>query len=97
MSGSDVDFGAIFIWSLVLVAFLMGMFLLVSHIKRWVKSPEPSIGTGFTLSDLRQLHKSGQMSDEEFDKAKARIIEAAQKASAKPVATRGGVESKLDR
>jgi uncharacterized membrane protein len=91
-----VDYGAIFIWSLVLVAFLIGMFLLVHQIKNWVKSPEASIGTGFTLSDLRQLHKSGQMSDEEFDKAKSRIIEAAQKASARPATTRGGVESKLD-
>lgn len=89
----------IVIWSLVLIAFLVGMFLLVGRIKHWL-SPSSDIadgGAGFTLSDLRELHRSGKMSDEEFDKAKTKIIEAAQKLHAKPASPRGGVESKLDR
>jgi len=43
--------------------------------------PDESSGVGFTLSDLRQLHKSGQMSDEEFERAKAKVVEAARRAS----------------
>jgi len=97
MNDSNVDYGAIFIWSLVLILFLIGMFLLVSRIKQWLKAPETTVGTGFTLSDLRQFHKSGQMTDEEFEKAKSRIIEAARKSVAKPAVSRSGVETKLDR
>ena len=38
-------------------------------------SPEESFkGEGFTLSDLRRLHQSGQMSDEEFERAKAQLL-----------------------
>src|SRR3712207_8783046 len=36
---------------------------------------------GFTLADLRQLHKSGQMTDEEFEKAKSKVVEAAKRAA----------------
>jgi hypothetical protein len=37
-------------------------------------------GVGFTIGDLRHLHKSGQLSDEEFQKAKEKIVAAHQAA-----------------
>jgi hypothetical protein len=40
-------------------------------------------GAGFTLGDLRQLHKSGKMTDEEFAKARDKVVAAAQKAAAR--------------
>ncbi len=36
---------------------------------------------GFTLGDLRTLHKSGRLSQEEFEKAKEKIVAAAQRAA----------------
>jgi len=44
----------------------------------------PGAGGGFTLSDLREMHRSGQMSDEEFEAAKSLIVSAvkAQQATA---------------
>ena len=36
---------------------------------------------GFTLGDLRQLHKNGQMTDEEFERAKAQLVSATKKAA----------------
>lgn len=91
--------GSIVIWSLVLIAVLIGMFLLVGRIKHWLHPPaEPTGGAGFTLSDLRQFHREGKMSDEEFEKAKSKIIDAAQKLHARPAVLRGQEsETKLDR
>lgn len=36
--------------------------------------------TGFTLADLRDLHRSGQISEEEFNRAKEKIVAAHQRA-----------------
>jgi hypothetical protein len=36
---------------------------------------------GFTLGDLRHLHKSGKISQEEFERAKVKIVEAAKRAA----------------
>ena len=69
-------------WMLVLLAFVVLGFVAVVQVKRWVSKPdEGSAGTGFTLSDLRALHRSGKMSAEEFEKAKAIIVDAAQRAA----------------
>jgi hypothetical protein len=70
----------IIIWSLVLIAVIVGAFVAVMLVKKWVNQPvESGLGAqaGFTLSDLRRLHKSGEISNEEFEKARARILVAA--------------------
>jgi Short C-terminal domain len=72
----------------ILVILIVGMYVAV-YVKKRLKEPDEPTGPGFTLSDLRQLHKSGQMSDEEFERAKAKIVVAAKTAAlrepAKPV------------
>jgi hypothetical protein len=66
--------------------------------RRLSQADEPAAPMGFTLSDLRQLHRSGQISDAEFARARDKIIEAAKKAAerqapaptgAAPLAQRG--------
>ncbi len=42
--------------------------------------------TGFTLGDLRQLLKSGKISNEEFERARAAVVAAAQRAAARDAA-----------
>lgn len=42
---------------------------------------------GFTLGDLRRMHRAGQLNDAEFAKAKDKIIEAAKKAAERPAPT----------
>ena len=52
-------------------------FVGVAVVKKWVNPPADSgLGAhaGFTLSDLRRLNKNGEISDQELEKAKARII-----------------------
>jgi uncharacterized membrane protein len=51
----------------ILVILIVGMYVAV-YVKKRLKEPDEPTGPGFTLSDLRQLYKSGQMSDEEFER-----------------------------
>lgn len=67
-------------WALVLVGVILLGFYAVVQVKRWVTKPDEHVGAGFTLSDLRALHRSGKMSTEEFEKAKLAIVAAAQRA-----------------
>jgi hypothetical protein len=85
---ADIPLDKILIASLVLIALVVVGLLVVSQVKKRLTSEEAEKGQpgGFTLSDLRELHKSGQMSDEEFDRAKKQIIDAAKRASAREAA-----------
>jgi hypothetical protein len=65
----------------VLLVLVVGLFVIVWWVRRRLSPHEDFHGEGFTLGDLRRLHKSGQLSDEEFEKAKAGMIAAAQAAA----------------
>jgi hypothetical protein len=74
---------AIFRIALVLVS-LMGVcivcLVVALWMRKWVKDSGPiRPNMGFTLSDLRQMHKSGQITAEEFEKAKEKILAAARR------------------
>jgi hypothetical protein len=68
----------VFGWSLVLIALLVGGFFGIARLRQWLKSDDadasPGPGGGFTLSDLRQLHKQGKMTDAEFERLKGMIL-----------------------
>ena len=86
--------GSILIWLLVLVAVVIVGFVLVSWVRRKLTTPdEPAGGIGFSLGDLREMHRKGQISDEEFERAKTKMT-AAMKAAAErkqPSAPKGGL------
>jgi Short C-terminal domain len=74
----------VIIWSFVLVAILIVGFVAVTKAKKRLRDDhdmDPGVASGFTLSDLREMHRSGQISDEEFERAKAKIVEVARKAA----------------
>jgi uncharacterized membrane protein len=86
-------------WSLVLICLLMVGFFAISKLRHWMRDDDmPAPGIGFTLSDLRQLHKQGQMTDEEFERAKSKIVGGAKAMAAKlpdPLARdRGGAKGR---
>ena len=68
------NFGSIIVWSLILVGFIAGAFVLAAMVRRKYFKPEDYPRIGFTMAELRQLHESGKMSREEFEKAKAAMI-----------------------
>ena len=78
---ADGDPMQILVMSAALLACLIVLFAAVAWLRKWSRRPDESLGTGFTLADLRQLHRSGQMTDEEFERAKAKIIQSAQAAA----------------
>ena len=54
------------------------------RVKRYMQRDDPAgpaPSAGFTLSDLRAMHRAGQLTDAEFEKAKEKIVVAAQKAA----------------
>lgn len=80
-AGSDATSGAssIVLWSALLVVIVIVSFVFILQLKkRLMQDDEPQRGTGFTLADLRELQRSGQMSPEEFEKAKSKIVASAQ-------------------
>jgi hypothetical protein len=83
---SPTDTASVIVWSLVLLVFLVAGFILVAAVKKRLRDDEvsaPGAAAGFTLSDLRQLHREGQISDDEFERAKEKIIGAAKKGARK--------------
>jgi hypothetical protein len=77
------DYRSIILWSLLLIGLIVVGWVTVLQVKRRLQRPDVTAGAGFTLSDLRQLHKSGQMSDEEFERAKDKVVDAARRAAAR--------------
>ena len=76
--------------ALLLVVILGASFWLVrKYVLGWMKNDDDmgsGGGTGFSLADLRQLHKSGKMTDEEFERAKAQVVQGIQAAAARQAA-----------
>jgi hypothetical protein len=64
----------ILFWSFVAVILLVVMAVALAYIRKKMSPSEDFRGEGFTLADLRRLHKSGQMSDAEFERAKAKLL-----------------------
>lgn len=73
----------------VVVLLAFAGFFVVSRMRRRLQDEDaPASGAGFTLADLRELHKSGQMSTEEFERAKAKVVESAKRAAERAEARR---------
>jgi hypothetical protein len=74
--------GPVLAWSGLLIAVLLIAMVWAMRLKRRLKQDDDVASVpaaGFTLSDLRQMHRAGQISEEEFNKAKEKIVAAAQK------------------
>jgi uncharacterized membrane protein len=69
----------VFVWSTILIVLLILIFFAYSQLKRWMQGRDDPTGGGFTLSDLRELHRQGKMSTPEFEAAKAKMVENARK------------------
>jgi len=74
----------VMIWAIVLVLALMLLFGVVVIYRSGMNADDTTSGPGFTLSDLRKLHKDGKMTTEEYEKAKTILIGSIKAAADKP-------------
>lgn len=75
--------GGMLWWLIVLIGLLLAGFVAAVRVKKYMSKPEDMSGPGFTLSDLRTLHRSGKMTDSEFERAKEVVLAAAKHAAEK--------------
>ena len=80
---TDRGTGGALLWSVVLIATILVLFGAIVLYRRWMNADETTSNAGFTLSDLRRLHKEGKMTDAEFESAKAILIGSLKAAAAK--------------
>jgi hypothetical protein len=72
----------VFIWSGALVALTLLAFAGYSALRRWMRSMDEPPGEGnrgFTLADLRDLHRQGKMTDAEYEATRAQLVGAAKR------------------
>ena len=81
LDSSSQSLHGVFVWSAVLVAAVLVAFGGYSYLRRWMRQADPSEPRGFTLSELRQMHRDGKLSDEEFEATKAQLVGAAKRAA----------------
>jgi hypothetical protein len=81
---------------IVIVVLLIG-FVVVTQVKRGIQKLDEPAGAGFSLSDLRRLYKEGQMTAEEFEKAKGKVVEAAKRAAERDEARRQALSKGPDK
>lgn len=90
-ASKDVPLGSLLVLLLALLAIVVIGLVIVTQVKKRMDNADaPSITSGFTLSDLRRLHKAGQVSDQEFEIAKLRVVEAAKRAAERASAKQSG-------
>ena len=59
---------------LLLIAVVVGA-AIIHFLRRSMRRSQDRPDEGFTLHDLRVMHKSGALSDEEFRRARAKLLE----------------------
>jgi hypothetical protein len=76
-------------WLIVLLVLALVGGLIIMALRRWVRSPHATASEDFTLHDLRRMHAAGQLSDDEFQRAKAALIERVRGATSENAAETG--------
>lgn len=71
---SDQLLADILPWLILLFGVVAAGGIVIYVMRRYLTSDAGQSGDGFTLHDLRQLHAAGELSDEEFEKARAAMI-----------------------
>lgn len=75
---------AVIFWVFILVLLLGGAGCAIVYIRRQLAAGESGPPGGFTLGDLRELHRTGAMTDEEFERAKSLVLPAMKKEVKRP-------------
>lgn len=93
---ADADpVGVVFACIFLLIVVLAGAYAVTWLRKRlWGMDDSDVPAMGFTLGDLRQLHREGKISDSEFERAREKVVAAAQRVAEKDAAKPPGAGPK---
>src|SRR5687768_10866064 len=61
-------------WVLVLIGVIIAGGIIIVALRRRISQDSSASAHGFTLQDLRDLHAKGELTDEEFERAKIQMI-----------------------
>jgi hypothetical protein len=67
-------FADILPWLLVLVGVVIVGTVVIYFVRRSIQNEAGTSAGGFTLQDLRELHAAGELSDDEYQRARAAMI-----------------------
>jgi hypothetical protein len=76
----DSPISSMLVLSIGLVILMVVMWVVISAVRKRLSPTKEAGGTGFTLSDIRALRQKGAISEEEFNRAKAKIAQSLQAA-----------------
>jgi hypothetical protein len=66
--------GEIFVWVVVLVIGLIALAAATLWVRSWIYRPEEPVGGGFSLGELAALRKKGEITEEEYQRARGRLV-----------------------
>lgn len=85
---AEAEVSELFLPTIGIIILVGGLFAAMWVLRKKVKEPQELMDippAGFTLTDLRDLHKSGKITEEEFARAKEKLLaEAKKEAHIKP-------------
>lgn len=73
---STNEYGRILLWCLVLAVVAIAGFLVATWARKRLRPTDEPQASGFSLDELRRLHKSGQLSDVEYERARSKVVAA---------------------
>ena len=73
-SAPEKGFGGLLPWLGVLLGMVVVGAIVIAWTRRLLRGEDQSAGAGFTLHDLRELHRRGELNDEEFQRAREAMI-----------------------
>ena len=79
VAAAQNDYGKLFVWCLILVGLVVVGAVLALWVKRRMQHQDTGPAIGFSLADLRELHRTGQISDQEFERARGKMAASLKK------------------
>ena len=78
-------------WSLVVIVLVVAGFAAISWLRKWMKEDDVSEGgAGFGIGELRRMHARGELTDEEFERARGKMTASAKSITANMPDPAGG-------
>jgi len=70
----DLTMGRALMWSFGLIVLLVLMAMVIARLRKRLSPGQDAPAAGFTLGELRDLHRKGKMTDTEFEAAKGLVL-----------------------